>query len=1166
MSAFEIVKQRQIEQRSPRLLSLLLRRVCRLGLACLIVIPTGCDVPPEPLDWPSFDKEVIEVGRRVLRAQQDEQIGAYTPPPTDSGATETARDEAPSATREAVLKNIKVSVDVRGRRGQRAIEAIQALGFNAVDPLIEILADDSHRRVYAERAVSMLLLLISEPKGRPDGTRSTVPPSSANSIFDAVVGYVQRYPETRVSLGGLREIMRREQIPRVIELIESSSGDRQGSYISLFNAQAYTSFPTAQQGFCGNISPASIDRAVKDGEERQRESVGAIRAWWAAHKNESSDVWLAASLRGYIRKRTEYLTALDVTNLDDEDQQWGKTYAIREYYSPHTGIWRSSVFEMLVKEFDKAPWYMRPYVLRMIASTKHPDAVSFIASKLENADRHLQHAAVAALRDLKVSDHNEAIARILRSTKDKELRVEAIDALEELAKSEAIEDFIWALDHPEYPVSNRAKRVLEPYLVSHADQLRMLAQSHPNKEVRRRLGVMLDCAAASAPSKSDTEETSLEERLASTRALLRSDDPERQMFGISLVARNQLAELLPDVLELIQSPDHNVRQAAVNVIWEMGVPELTIETAPRVMGHSVMLDRHVAAYCYAKYGRKATPLMMKAAFKLVDPVQRSPKHVPKPAVGLVRALMQEEIAGMKEAVIRLVKNSRTGARYIQLLGMLDDSISASLVGEFLHHDDPAFQIAAIHVVRARHLRQHADQLFALASLTFDQGEIDRLRGELEEGKLTAQECNKQTGPIFARPQTQHAAMLALIDLEDPRAWQAVVTCLEGEHLDWRKRSGLFAGPRIVTNFGAAISRLKTSHRDDIHARLRKELQGENRERVVVSLTTALCIDPEAADFEVFRTVATTPQAHEKARILAAIALSKLGDRGIIPVLHELVRSFIAPNPERKAPRFYPFNWSDMLTASRQWPLHSQRPSPLDYRIRGQFPLPGLEFHHVDLGLALRRLGDETLVDELVEALSGIRGDFGWLAYRFLAGIVGLRAHDYALQWKESQEIESPHFLSESARALAGLDVPFRELLPFLVDADGMSVAGLGVLIAGDSKEAADALEKAYRDLAGYRHRYKLQILDALCRLGDARGIALAAKNPLLLASVVRYLPDAHGVDFPAGHFDYNRIEEAIRVQAWYERNAGDLRWDPESSQFRLANRAPNGPGTIESNN
>ena len=101
--------------------------------------------------------------------------------------------------------------------------------------------------------------------------------------------------------------------------------------------------------------------------------------------------------------------------------------------------------------------------------------------------------------------------------------------------------------------------------------------------------------------------------------------------------------------------------------------------------------------------------------------------------------------------------------------------------------------------------------------------------------------------------------------------------------------------------------------------------------------------------------------------LAAIAISKLGERRVIHELHELIRSFIAPNSERTINGPFPPGFSSLLTETTQWHLrHRRRSSLLDYRFRRTaFYLPKLQHNHVDLGLALRRMGDETLVDELV---------------------------------------------------------------------------------------------------------------------------------------------------------------------------------------------------------
>ena len=549
-------------------------------------------------------------------------------------------------------------------------------------------------------------------------------------------------------------------------------------------------------------------------------------------------------------------------------------------------------------------------------------------------------------------------------------------------------------------------------------------------------------------------------------------------------------------------------------------------------------------------GPKAMSLMMRAAFNLDDPLKLGSKYVPFPAVGLIRALVQEKLPGIDEAVIRLVKDGRTRSRYIALLELLDDPKSASLVGEFLHHKERHYRSAAIRVILARHLTQYADQLFELASLTYSQGDIDRLRTDFDQGKITSQQYNQRTRPIRDWPEDQYAGTLALIDLGDPRAWQAVVTCLQGKRLDWRKQSHVSSN--IVTNFGAQVASLKTSHREDIHSLLLKELSDENRERIVVSLTTALCIEPEAADSEVLWSIATAPHAHEKARILAVVALSKLGDRRAIPLLHEIIRSFIAPDPERKIRTpFPPGSWSLPIRRTQ-----SRRLSLLDYSLgRPSFYQPVLELHHVDLGLALRRLGDETLVTELVEALSDLRGEFSMLAYRFLGGIVGLRAYDHARQWIESQDIDSSKILPMLAASLLNYDVPPEEILPLLVKDEVQVRYNIQHFMSAKVTLTTDALVDAFHR-PPKRSSTRIQIIRHICDFGDVRGIALAAKNPLFMASVVRYLPDAPGVDFPSGHFECNRIEEAMRVQVWYEQHADDLRWNPESSLFRLASHAP----------
>jgi HEAT repeat protein len=933
-------------------------------------------------------------------------------------------------------------------------------------------------------------------------------------------------------------------------LIEGSSGDRQRLYIGVFGALTYTRFPTIPWGFCGNSSPASIDRAIQEGQKRQQESVSEIKSWWAQNKNKPPEEWLEQSLRRAIRAKTEAMGDRIATERDDESRRLSYYHQVRDHADPHAGAWRPSVYDMLVNEFERAPPDVKPYVLRLIGSTRHPDAVEFIAPNLESQDPNLQHVAVAALRDLKVTDYNQAIGRILRGPTDRLLALEVIEALEELAGADAIEDLTYALDHPEISVSDWAERALRPFLVSHADQLRVIARSHPRKAVRRKLTAVLDQAEIAELVRTETEGKTRKERIAVTRVLLRSTDPTRLKLGIAHARGHP--ELLPDVLELIRSDDRTVRRDAVEIVKKLGVPMLTVENAPCLMGYSVELDRQIAAYCYAKYGLEAVPLMKKAAFDRHDLNPQGTRFVSFPAVGLIRALVREDVPGVEADVLRLVKDDRSDSRHLRLLGLLDDPESAALVGEFLHHEKRHHRLDAIRIVRARNLTQHADRLFELASWTADSDDTERLGTRGEQESKTTRDGDRGNRSGRGGPYEQCEATLALIELDDPRAWKAVVNCLNGEQLEWRHQS--MVSPSIVTDFGAMVARLKGANRDEIRKVLLDELSGKNRERVTVSLTTAFCVEPETVDAELLWTIATSSAAHEKARVLAAVALSKLGEPRVIPVLHELIRLFIAPTEEGQSHSGYPPGFSILLSPSLQRHLHDRSTSLLDYDVRELRSTPTLRHHHVDMGLALRRLGDETLVPELVDALSDARRGFNLLAYHLLGGMVGVRAHAYAREWMQSNQSESPQLRAVLASALLDLEVPAHRVIPLLIEDDDTLLTATHLFSTDDGAAAADALLEAYQRSSHRRSYARLRVLEALCRFGDPRGIALAVEDPLLIASLVHYLPDAPGVEFEPGRFEYNRIEDAMQVQAWYKQHASRLRWDPEASQFRLVRK------------
>jgi hypothetical protein len=1117
-----------------------MKHVARTVFALLTLLPAGCGDAAEPVDWPGFDDKVIQAGKRAFADQAEAREAAIAA----RSATRAEPVGPIPATREAVLNTIRETIDKRGFMTKEALEAIKNLGPAAIDPLVEILADDSLPAKYTRTVFIYLVPPSPDWDGMPWHLDKAVLLASREKVFDALAEYLQRRPVPPVNLRSLNRIVPHSRIPRLIEHIESSSGELQRTYIETFCALTNTDFPMIQRSICGYGSPEAAKRALKEGTRRQEASVADIKAWWAAHKEEFADEWLAAALQRDIAERTAQIAPLQRQLDGGSYEQFQFDFQIRQYYDPPNRTWYESAFGMLVEEFDRAADGVKPYVLRLIGSTQHPEAAAFVARQLESEDPNLQYAAIAASEDLHATGHAGQIGRILRATDDDALARQAVEALEALAGANAIEDITYALGEPRSLGSQWAARALGPYLVTHAEQLRRLAETHAKPEAAQMLNAMLDAAAAEAAAATQAEADESNAGVAadnnainSTREMLRSDDPERQKLGLRIVEGLPVAgggsrdsdsmplvypELLQDVLPLIRSRDYMVRLKDQELITKGGVPGLTVDNASKLMGAFSELDRHVAAFCYAKYGPAALELVKKAAYCTAS--SEDSRHAPtSPAIGLVRVLLQEKVPGVSDEIISMVKESRTHSTYVILLQLLDDKASADLLGELLDHSQYHYRNEALRVIAARRPKQLADKLVAFAA--------DQTNG--------ADVCG---------------AALALIAMQDPRAWQAVRNCLASRYLESENEHAIHLG-HTAAAFGAALGRAKATYRNDIHAMLGEELSGENRQRVLVTLTTALSLEPEPNDGDVLRTVANSPNAAIDARILASVALSKLGDRAAIPVLHQLVRTVLTPDSENPHARRYPDNlfFVPGNSSKRLWEGGSDTILHTPSVMTGFSRVFVYEQHHVNLGLALRRLGDETLVGELVAALDDGKGGFDTGAFAILAGNLGLKAVELARQWMEEHNFTHQGVQAKLLIDLLELEVPLAELLPRIMADPFVLQRSVEWLIAIDSSESAEALVQSFPEPAQHNvGRTQARILDALCRMGDARGLTLALDNPLLFASVVKYLPEADPVDFPDRHFEYNRIEEAMRVADWYRRHAKALTWDAESGTFRLA--------------
>lgn len=1119
--------------------------MCRWIIICVFLIFSGCEKQPPPLNWPSFPEEVIRAGR--ASSIQSRNITHASDEAQSTASQEQATEALIPATSEAILDQLK-HVDYG-----KAQKNIERLGAKAVGPLLEIIADDSIPLRYRDMAVMRVAPLGTEDELQPKLFSSSAPiemrslTKDAGRITDAVLEYVGDNPAAREA-GSLQEIAPLDRLLKIINLIASSSGKSQARYIRTFCTLTHTQFPTIPEGFCGNTSPESRERAVDEGAKRQQESVDAIKRWWLENGKRPSAHWAIEGVRRHIKmeatRRAQYLPPPS----KDEYEQGQRDFFIREYDA--MARFGPSVYDTVVEEFFKADVVVKPYILYLIAATRHEHAAEFVAERLHSRDPNLQHAAVEGLRILGAVEHADGIKRLLSTAEDKVLVRDAIEALSRLIGADAIEAAVDWLNDSDHLVRQEALSAISPHLTTHANRLREIADSHRDKNIAKKLRSLLDQNSVSEdiPFAIGAELLS-ESKTREIMGLLRSGDTEKQRAGIAMVSKHELAELVPEMLELLRSSDRNVRNAAVGAVVQMGVPAITLERASPLLGQSLKLDRHIAAYCYAKYGREALPLVRKVALQWRDPAARGTAGVAAPAVGLIQVLIDEKVEGIENDIVAMINEIPNKYRYVSLLSLMDDPTSAAAVGEILRNENGSSKVPAIHVALRRNLVEHADVLFDLAMSANDTEAVQRALTEFNAGKLSSDDYRRINQDHLNRPANALAATRALLVLGDPRAWQAVVQCLEGKELNWHKKSGMSGGVGVPVGLGDYLSRRKREYHREIHDLLLDELAGENRDWVQATLATALVIDPDRSDSDVFWEIASAPTAGVHARILCAVALSKLGDERVIPILQELLQPALSDlradkNAWSAMPHFGSMYqlWQGLQSLPRN-NLLSTSPSPC-------IDKPALTPDHTNVAQALKRLGDETLIDAALRSLIDARGQFDTVALGVLMELAGTQGSRLAHDWLEQHDPELTMVLDYHMTLRLEPEFLSLEALRKLPGFESILVSRLSAIVAGKLPGAADALAAAFgKKTTRY---WATNILDGLCQLGDVRGLELASAEPLLLSGVGRYLPDSPHVDFPPWAFKYNRVEDGLALQQWYTNHKQGLRWHPETKQFRLA--------------
>jgi hypothetical protein len=253
------------------------------------------------LDWEGFSPEVLAAGRAAWAATEAAKASSR-------GADWGGDEEGIAPNRESIQRVLEKGIS--GRQWQKAQNSILDLGPAAIGPLLEILGDGSVLGLYRTAAGGVLLIFgAPDDYDRVKGHDRTIPIElrrlgpRAGEITDAILDYSESNSK-RMQIGSLDHIAPLDRIPRILGLMETSSGEQQAGYIHLFSQLTYTKFPTATRLFCGNSTAESMERARQESQLQQQESVRAIRDWWAEHGSESPAEWAEAAVVHDVRVRS----------------------------------------------------------------------------------------------------------------------------------------------------------------------------------------------------------------------------------------------------------------------------------------------------------------------------------------------------------------------------------------------------------------------------------------------------------------------------------------------------------------------------------------------------------------------------------------------------------------------------------------------------------------------------------------------------------------------------------------------------------------------------------------------------------------------------------------------------------------------------------------------
>ena len=196
--------------------------------------------------------------------------------------------------------------------------------------------------------------------------------------------------------------------------------------------------------------------------------------------------------------------------------------------------------------------------------------------------------------------------------------------------------------------------------------------------------------------------------------------------------------------------------------------------------------------------------------------------------------------------------------------------------------------------------------------------------------------------------------------------------------------------------------------------------------------------------------------------------------------------------------------------------------------------------------ALRRLGDDSVADELVDALVLDDGNANQDAYRMLLQLKGMEGYHRARERFANFDPGVVDRFTRLPHIMTSIEMTRDDALALLTYDQHNLIYEALLILEYDLRESADQLIDLFSRIDSRYAPYRATIVDILCRFGDRRGLDLVVDDPILFLHLADYL-DAPPVR-PSPLW-FNRVEDGIKLTEWYLQHRDALTWDESVGKF-----------------